>query len=164
MTRLGKWLLGIVSLALFGITTALFASETAKAKPAGHAAAKPVVWSADQLKWLDAPDSPGVKMATLWGDPTKGAFGALIKFPAGFLAPLHTHSSDSRYLVVSGTLIHSPEGGPETRLGPGSYVFEPHTYKHTTGCDSASECVIFASGNGKLDVKMAEEKKTMDKK
>jgi quercetin dioxygenase-like cupin family protein len=131
-------------------------SGEAKAKPAKKASAgKAVVWPAGDVKWGDAPGAPaGVKQSTLWGDPTKGAFGALDKFPAGFSAPLHTHSADLRIVVVSGTLIHGPEGKPEVRLTAGSYLSLPSTYRHTTACDKASECVFFVEGNRKFDVKM----------
>jgi quercetin dioxygenase-like cupin family protein len=132
-------------------------SGDAKAKPAKKASAgKVVVWPAGDVKWGDAPGAPagGVKQATLWGDPTKGAFGALNKFPAGFSAPLHTHSADLRIVVVSGTVIHGPEGKSEVRLPAGSYLFLPSTYRHTTGCDKASECVFFLEGNRKFDAKM----------
>lgn len=160
MINLRKWLSGVACLAVLGIAVASFGAEkVAKAKPAGHAAAKPVVWPADQLKWVDAPGAPsGVKMAVLWGDPTKGAFGAIHKFPAGFKAPLHTHSSDLHCVVVSGTLIHGEADGTETRLPPGSYLFDPHTEKHTTACDAASECQLFVQANGKFDIKMVEER------
>ena len=114
---------------------------------------KPVVWPAADLKWADVPNAPpGVKQAILWGDPAMGAFGALQKFPPGFSAPLHTHSANLRCVVVSGTIIHGPEGKPEVRLGPGSYLMLPSTYRHTTACDKASECVFFTEGDGKFDV------------
>lgn len=170
MTKLGKGFSGFVCLAVFGVAAASFGAdaaakaEGAKAKPAMHAMAKPVVWPAADIKWMDAPGAPaGVKMAVLWGDPTKGPHGAFHKFPAGFKAALHTHSADLRQVVVSGTMIHGEADGKETRLGPGSYLFGPHTEKHTTACDAASECVMFVEANGKFDIKMAEEKK-MDKK
>jgi len=121
------------------------------------AAAKAVVWPAADMKWEDAPDAPpGVKMVRLWGDSTKGAFGALEKFPAGFTAPLHSHSAQLRSVIVSGTLIHGPEGKPEVRLGPGSYLVLPPGYRHTTACDKSSDCVFFMEGNGKFDIKMVE--------
>jgi len=156
----GKWFSGIVLVLLVGVAPAIFAAEVPmKPKPKAHAAAaKPIIWPTDQLKWTDA-GVPGVKIAVLWGDPDKGAFGAIHKFPAGFKAAPHTHSSDLHSVVVSGTLIHSPEGGPETRLGPGSYLFLPHTYKHTTACDAASECMLFTHGAGKFDINMVGEKK-----
>ena len=172
MNRLGRFLLGFAALVAVSAIAAA-ADEAAKgakadsgamkAKPAAHAMAKPVTWPADQLKWVDTPGAPGVKMAALWGDPAKGAHGAIHKFPAGFKAPLHTHSSDLHAVVISGTIIHGDAEGKETRLGPGSYMFNPHTDKHTTACDAASECQMFVHASGKFDIKPVEEKK-MEKK
>ncbi len=57
-----------------------------------------------------------------------------------------------KVVTVSGTFIHGPEGKPEVRLGPGSYLMQPGgNYRHTTSCDKASECVFFAESNGKFD-------------
>lgn len=141
-------------------------SEAGKAKPAPKAAAAaPVVWPVGELKWTDVEGAPpGVKGVNLFGDSAKGPFGAVQKFPAGFSAPLHTHSADLRIVVVSGTLLHGPEGKPEVRMTAGSYLFLPSTYRHTTGCDKASECVFFIEGNRKFDVKMVEPAKGPAKK
>ena len=131
-----------------------------KAKPAAKAAAL-VTKTPDELKWVANPANADVQMAVLWGDPAKGAHGAFHKFKAGFTAPLHTHSSDIHFAVVSGTMIAGTEGGPEKKLPPGSYEYEPHTVKHVTKCDagSAGGCVIFAVVSGKFDLIPAEEKK-----
>jgi quercetin dioxygenase-like cupin family protein len=137
-------------------------ADEAKAKAAPKAAApKAVIWPAADLKWADMVGGPpGVKIVDLWGDHTKGAYGAMIKFPAGTTAPLHTHTSGMRVVIVSGTWIHGPEGKPETRLGPGSYLYQPGgAYRHTTACDKASECVIFAESSAKFDLIMADEGK-----
>jgi quercetin dioxygenase-like cupin family protein len=118
----------------------------------------PVIVPAADLKWIDlSPDTPGVKSADVWGDHTKGAFGGFTKFPAGFTAPLHTHTNDMRIVVISGTFITTPEGKPETRLGPGSYLYQPGgNYRHTTACDKASECLFFITSNGAFDIKPVE--------
>jgi quercetin dioxygenase-like cupin family protein len=136
-------------------------SEAGKAKAAPKASPPgPVVRPVGDLKWTDVEGAPpGVKGATLFGDPAKGPFGAVQKFPAGFSAPLHTHSADLRIVVVSGTLIHGPEGKPEVRLPAGSYLYLPSTYRHTTACDKASECVFFIEGDRKFDVKLVEPSK-----
>jgi quercetin dioxygenase-like cupin family protein len=63
-------------------------------------------------------------------------------------------------VVISGTWIHGEEGKPEVRLPAGSYLFQPANRRHTTACDSASECVFFIESSGKFGVKMVEEKKT----
>jgi quercetin dioxygenase-like cupin family protein len=106
---------------------------------------------------LDPKGAPGVKNADLWGDHTKGAFGAISKFPAGWTAPLHTHTHTFKIVVISGTFIHTPEGKPEQRLGPGDYLLQPGgNYRHTTACDKASECVFFIESNGAFDIKPVE--------
>jgi anti-sigma factor ChrR (cupin superfamily) len=128
------------------------ATKTPKA-----AASQPVFIAAGDLKWtdLDPKGAPGVKVANLWGDHAKGAFGAYFKLPAGFAVPLHTHTHTMRVAFVSGTYIQAPEGKPEVRLGPGSYMLQPGgNYRHTTSCDKASDCVFFVAGSGKFDLKL----------
>jgi quercetin dioxygenase-like cupin family protein len=150
----------LVALAVTLFASAAFAEDAkagaAKAKPAAKAGL--VTKSPDELKWIPNPANADVQMAVVWGDQDKGAHGAFHKFKPGFDAGLHSHSSDIRFAVVSGTIIASPEGGPEKKLPPGSYEFQPHGVKHTTKCDPASECVIFAVSSGKFDFVPAEKK------
>jgi hypothetical protein len=118
-------------------------------------ALSPTVMPAAELKWadLDPKGAPGVKIAPLWGDPQKGAFGAFLTLPAGFEAPLHTHTHDMKVVIVSGTYIQAPEGKPEFRLGPGSYFMQPGgSYRHITSCDKAADCVFFFQSEGAFDM------------
>jgi Domain of unknown function (DUF4437) len=143
------------------LTTPILAQSSAggRANPQPAAARTPVFMPAAGLKWidLDPKGAPGVKVAPLWGDHAKGAFGAYFKLPAGFAAPLHTHSHDMKVVFLSGTYIQAPEGKPEVRLGPGSYMMQPGgNYRHTTSCDKASECVFFVESNGAFDLRPAE--------
>ena len=122
---------------------------------------QPVFIQADALKWadLDPSGAPGVKIVDLWGDHTKGAFGAYLKLPAGFAAPLHTHTHDMRVVFLSGTYIQAPERKPEVRLGPGSYMLQPGgNYRHTTSCGKTSECVFFVESDGPFDLKIVQDK------
>lgn len=140
------------------LVAAAFLAQRAEAKSPQKGTKGFVVWPAADLKWealAGAP--PGPMLATLWGDPTKGAYGAIEKFPAGFSAPLHTHSTDHKVVVISGTWIHGEEGKPEVRLPAGSYLFQPSNRRHTTACDKASECVFFIESNRKFDIKMVDE-------
>jgi anti-sigma factor ChrR (cupin superfamily) len=129
-------------------------AKVSKAPAAGPG--QPVFMPASDIKWtdLDPKGAPGVKIADLWGDHAKGAFGAYIKLPAGFAVPLHTHTHAMKVVFLSGTYIQAPEGKAEVRLGPGSYMLQPGgSYKHTTSCDKASECLFFAESAGKFDLK-----------
>jgi anti-sigma factor ChrR (cupin superfamily) len=136
----------------------------AKSAPKKGAKAAVLMPAAD-MKWtaLD-PKAPGVMIADLWGDHTKGAFGAMNKFPAGWSAPLHAHTHDMKMVVVSGTWIHTPEGKPEVRLGPGSYMMQPGSYRHISTCDKASECVVFIESNGAFDIMPVDAGKASAKK
>jgi hypothetical protein len=114
---------------------------------------------AADLKWtdLDPTGAPGVKIVDLWGDHTKGAFGAFLKLPAGFTAPLHTHTHDMRLVFISGTYLQTPEGGAEMRFSPGSYLMQPGgNYRHVTSCDKTSDCMFFFESEGAFDLKIVE--------
>ena len=151
------------NLLAFSITLVLTAPVLAQpspenqAKPAPKAAAaRPIFLPASDLKWtdLDPTGAPGVKVADLWGNHAAGSFGALFKLPAGFAAPLHTHTHDMKVVIVSGTYVQAPEGKPEFRLGPGSYFLQPGgSYRHTTTCDKAADCVFFVESKGPFDLK-----------
>jgi anti-sigma factor ChrR (cupin superfamily) len=136
-------------------------ADEKKAPPAkAKAGGKIVMWSADEIKWIDPPNSPpGVKMAVLWGDPQKGPHGAFHKFVAGFEAPLHHHTANYRAAVISGTLIVTPEGGAAKKLPPGSYGSFSGMKKHTTKCDAGADCVIIVDASGPWDVVPDEAKK-----
>jgi quercetin dioxygenase-like cupin family protein len=131
-----------------------------QAAPTSKASARePVVMPASDLDWkdLDPTGAPGVKIAPLWGDYTKGAYGVFLKLPAGFTVPLHTHSHDMRVIFVSGTYIQKPDGKPEFRLAPGSYFMQPGgNYRHVTSCDAASDCVFFVESDGAFDLRVVQ--------
>lgn len=114
----------------------------------------PIFMPAADLKWADLdPGFPGIKIVDVWGDHTKSGYGAFLRFPAGFLSPLHTHTDSIKIVVISGTYTQAPEGKATMRLGPGSYAFQPGgDYKHISGCDRASECLLFIESTGKFDL------------
>jgi Domain of unknown function (DUF4437) len=122
---------------------------------AGGDAAKVVFMPGADLKWadLDPKGAPGIKIVDVWGNHATSGYGAFLKFPAGFLSPLHTHTNDIKIVVISGTYTQAPEGKPTVRLGPGSYAFQPGgSYKHISGCDQASECLLFIESTGPFDL------------
>ena|SRR6185369_8891487 len=127
----------------------------ASAQGSKPAASRLVVVPASELKWTDLdPGAPGIKVADLWGNHAKTAFGALFKLPAGFAAPLHTHTYDMKVVIIAGTYVQAPEGKPEFRLGPGSYFMQPGgSYRHTTSCDQASDCEFLVESKGPFDLK-----------
>lgn len=129
------------------------------AAPSPKSSNAPVFMPAADLKWvdLDPKTAPGVKIADVWGDHTKGGYGAFTKFPAGFSVPLHYHSHADKIVVISGTFIQKREGKSEVRLGPGSYLMQPgKSYRHETACDKGSDCLFFIESTGAFDIIMVD--------
>ncbi len=118
-----------------------------------------VVWPADNIKWTEMKGGPpGVMVANLWGDMSKGAYGALVKLPAGFDTPLHFHTNDFKGVIISGTMIHIRDG-KEQNLGAGSYLSVPGGDKHITRVTKDAPCVLFQEGPAMFDLKPVGEKK-----
>jgi mannose-6-phosphate isomerase-like protein (cupin superfamily) len=112
---------------------------------------KAVVWPAGDVKWTDSPTMKGSAIAPLWGDPNKGAYGALKKVAAGTDLGWHTHTSEQRVISVSGTIDFTLEGQEMKSLTPGSYVFVPGGTKHKAVCQAGADCIWFEEQPGKTD-------------
>ena len=139
----------------FALLFSLASCADMGSKSDGTSGSRPIPIATADLAWtdLDPTGAPGVKVAKLWGDPAKGAFGAFFRLPAGFAVPLHTHTNPMKVVIVSGTYIQGPEGAPVFRLGPASYLMQPGgNYRHTTSCDAVSDCVFYVEGNGAFDL------------
>ena len=139
---------------LIGMTLALLFLVTAVGMPAAKKSspAKDVIWPADNVKWEAGP-LPGTHVAKLWGDWMKGGpYGVLVKFEAGLMNPLHKHTQSLKIVVLSGTFVHQPEGGTETRLGPGSYLMQAGGRNHISGCAAGAECEFFMTSADKFDL------------
>ena len=149
-----RGILVLVSSFVLALAVLAPGAESSEATPG----AEPIPMLAADLQWveLDPVGAPGVEIATLWGDHRTGAFGAFFKLPAGFAVPLHTHTHDMKLVFVSGTYLQGPEGRPELRLGPGSYLMQPGgDYRHTTSCDPEADCVFFVESDGAFDLQPA---------
>lgn len=112
------------------------------------------------LKWADA-GIPGVSTAVVRGDMAKGASHFYLRYPAGFLSPLHHHSPDHYATTVSGSLFLTM-AGKEHRLPPGSYFSFTGKGSHVARCAGPEPCVMFIDARGAWDVVV--EPKAKDKR
>lgn len=151
LTVLPKIVLLVLAALVFVGTTNSWAQKMMKKEQ--------VVWPAENLKWDEVPNTGGVKRCALWGNPDKGAHGVFYKFPAGATFPFHHHTNPMKIVVISGTLLYTPEGGSESRLGPGSYLSYSAKDRHVSGAAEGSECIFFAEQTGKFDLVPIEEMK-----
>jgi len=113
---------------------------------------KATVWPAADVKWMESPVMKGLWVAPLWGDPSKGAYGALKKVPGGTDFGWHTHSNDQKVVAISGAIDLTLEGGSPQELTSGSYVSIPGGTKHHSACKAGADCVFFEQQPGKSDL------------
>ena len=149
------WTLSAATAALLFSPAVLTAGDA----PKGAKARTDVVMPADSLTWEDGP-AAGVHIAKLWGDMAKGGpYGALVKFDAGVMHPMHWHTQTLKVVVLSGTFIHHADGGEEVRLGPGSYLLQVGRKHHSSGASADGPCEFFMTSQDKFDMHMVEAKK-----
>jgi quercetin dioxygenase-like cupin family protein len=113
--------------------------------------AKKVVYvSAANATFKPAPGG-GVSMATVWGDPDKGAHATFTKFDPGYEAGMHTHTNDVWIAVIKGAYLYKDEAG-EKRVGPGDFLRVPGGHQHWSGGDKTEGALFYEEGSGKFDL------------
>jgi quercetin dioxygenase-like cupin family protein len=66
-------------------------------------ATAPVTTLPENVKWVDHPAFPGVKLAVLHGNPSQpGPYVIRLWFPANYQVPPHFHPGDENVTVISG--------------------------------------------------------------
>jgi quercetin dioxygenase-like cupin family protein len=141
----------VVALAVVIVAGLSTIASQARAAEKGKKGGTAVLMPADDIKWTDVPQFPGVKMAVVQGDANKGPHHAFIKLPAGFSAPLHHHTADHYATVLSGTMVYTVDG-QDHRLPAGSYFAFTGKKPHVTKCEAGSDCVIYNDVRAKWDV------------
>jgi quercetin dioxygenase-like cupin family protein len=128
----------------------LLATAFGQAPKASSSHTKSVIYvAADKATFKPVPTG-GVAMATIWGDPAKGAHGTFTKFDPGYDAGMHTHTSDISIVVIKGAYLYKDDAG-EKRVGPGDFLRVPGGHKHWSGGDKAEGALFYEESSGKFD-------------
>jgi hypothetical protein len=88
-------------------------------------------------------DLGGPQLGTLWGDAAKGPHGSLLRLPAGFVSPEHSHTGTYEAVVISGTVINIEPGTAEVPMEAGSFYRQAGKTKHVTKCVSKDGCTLY---------------------
>jgi hypothetical protein len=88
-------------------------------------------------------DLGGPQLGTLWGDVAKGPHGSLLRLPAAFVSPEHTHTGTYEAVVLSGTVTNVEAGAAEIPMEAGSFYRQSGKTKHVTKCISKEECTLY---------------------
>jgi quercetin dioxygenase-like cupin family protein len=118
------------------------APDKAGAQPMAQPAGDHTAMAPADMKWVDGPPNfpKGMKMALLYGDPSKAGDLFVIRFkvPAGYTVMPHTHPTVENVTIVSGAAAIGMGDTVDKKtkaLGPGSFFSLPsgmHHYFFTT--------------------------------
>ena len=105
------------------------------------------------IKWspMDPNNPKGPQVAAVDGDMS-GPTHFLMKAPAGFKPPLHSHTADYSAVVVAGEWSHGNTESDAKTFGPGSSWVQPGKADHYDMCASKKEdCVVAIYVHGPMD-------------
>jgi quercetin dioxygenase-like cupin family protein len=103
----------------------------------------------EDMQWSEIPGGAGGAMnSMIWSDAKTGAHANFTKFPAGFKAPPHSHTSDATIVVIKGAYVYNGK-----KYGPGSYLFIPGGQQHESGGAEDSETIFYMEQPAAFDLK-----------
>ncbi len=123
--------------------TALAAADVPLAKRASDPA----------IAWGPCPTifPAGCEITILRGDPSRPNADALLRIPAGYAIPAHSHTSAERMVLVSGKMTVQYQGHAATTLEAGDYAYGPAGLPHKAVCEAGGQCVLFIAFEQAVD-------------
>jgi hypothetical protein len=87
--------------------------------------------------------APGIEVATLRGDLAKGEAEILLRTPAKYTLPRHSHTSDEVYVWLKGDFTYVAADGTRQPMNAPAYISLPgNADPHTIECGS-EPCVFY---------------------
>ena len=135
----------ILLLLLAGI---LFSSQSALAVENTQSA----IADSSTLTWKPLAGIPeGAEVAVLSGNPATSASEVMIRLPAGYLFPHHSHSSREILFWSEGEFTYIADDGSKQTLAPDSYLNLPSGTKHSVVCGQ-EPCLVYARYDEPFDL------------
>jgi len=85
---------------------------------------------------------PGAEVATLRGDLGKGGAEILVRVPANYTVPNHSHTSDELYVWLKGPFTYVAADGTRQQMSAPAYISLPGHTSHALECGS-EQCVFY---------------------
>jgi quercetin dioxygenase-like cupin family protein len=108
-----------------------------------------VVW--EPLKGEGIP--PGPEIAVLRGDLAAGSGELLVRLPANYTFPNHSHTSDELYVWLKGNFTYIADDGTATDLSGQSYISLPGGVPHALRCGN-EPCIFYVRYSRPFDYRI----------
>jgi quercetin dioxygenase-like cupin family protein len=98
---------------------------------------------------------PGPEIAVLRGDGKTGVLEAMVRLPANYTFPNHSHTSDELYVWIKGDFTYIAADGTATALSGQTYISLPGGVPHALACGS-EPCVFYLRYSRPFDMHIHE--------
>ena len=106
-----------------------------------------LVW--EPFKAEGVPSGP--ELAILRGDAKGGALEVMVRLPANYTFPNHSHTSDELYVWLKGNFKYIAADGTSTALSGQTYISLPGGVPHALAC-GAEPCVFYLRYGRPFDI------------
>jgi len=86
--------------------------------------------------------SPGIEIATLRGDLAKGGGKILLRVPANYTVPNHSHTSEELYVWLKGAFTYIAGDGKQVEINGPAYISLLGNTPHALKCHNES-CIFY---------------------
>ena len=98
---------------------------------------------------------PGPEIAVLRGDGKTGVLEAMVRLPANYTFPNHSHTSDELYVWIKGDFTYIAADGTATALSGQTYISLPGGVPHALAC-GPEPCVFYLRYSRPFDMHIHE--------
>jgi len=108
-----------------------------------------IVWSPLEVEGLPV----GAQIAVMRGDLGKAGSESIVRLPAGYVVPSHTHTSDELYVWIQGAFTLVSFNGEKTKFDGPSYIsFPGNAPPHALICGDKEPCIFYLKYSRPFDI------------
>src|SRR4029077_20558964 len=130
------------------------AADTAPPKGIFSFGADQTIADIGQVEWqkleLDGLP-PGIEISALRGDLGKGGGEVLLRLPANYTVPNHSHVSDELYVWLKGAFPYVASDGKQTEINGPAYISLPGNTPHALKCHN-EPCIFYVRYSRPFDL------------
>lgn len=108
-----------------------------------------IAWAPLQLTGLP----PGIEIASLRGDLGKGGGEIVLRTPAKYVVPNHSHTSDETYVWLKGDFTYVAADGTRRQISAPAFISLPGNTPHALECGN-QPCIFYLRYGRAFDLHM----------
>jgi quercetin dioxygenase-like cupin family protein len=144
------------SFAVWAVLASLAApAKTANAQPVSFRAGEAII-DLNRVHWAPLKAEgvpPGPQIFVLRGSLSGGPVEVLIKLPAHYTLPNHSHTSDETYVWLKGPFRYVNRDGRSAKFGAQTFIGLPGNTSHALICGS-QPCIFYVRYSQSFDMKV----------